>query len=347
MWKYKGLFWPAIIGIKHMPKIKNSDYYNASGEYRKTTIDDKIAFFLQHPIWEGRPELFMKNGSPKEMYAQSGMSLYGVFNLFGQPRQAQNAADGFNYLVQQKNKGNVHFISGIYPQEEVMRDPDKGKVQGVLYQGEAGKPLAIVIPGGGFHGVGSYSEGVTTAMELHKRGYSAFILIYRVNVELHQTEPRAKGEEAARDVPPTIRYLLEHQKKYGYTMDGFSMFGFSAGGLMVTAYAFADYNDCCHKYHLPRPTAVFPIYGLHWDLKLLDEDKGLAVFTRVGRDDSTGFAAGEKIFPSIVQTLGKENVDIKAYDHLGHGFGLGTGTPVEGWMQEAIEFWEKHYAKTI
>ena len=82
---------------------------------------------------------------------------------------------------------------------------------------------------------------------------------------------------------PAVRYLIGHQAEYGYTMDGFGMFGFSAGGLMTTAYAFSDYKDCCHKHNLPRPAAIFPIYGLHWELKVHEEDKGLAIFSRVGR----------------------------------------------------------------
>lgn len=89
-------------------------------------------------------------------------------------------------------------------------------------------------------------------------------------------------------------------------MDGFGMFGFSAGGLMTTAYAFSDYKDCCHKHNLPRPAAIFPIYGLHWELKVHEEDKGLAIFSRVGRDDPTGFAAVEKIIPDIRKRWGRK-----------------------------------------
>ena len=53
-------------------------------------------------------------------------------------------------------------------------------------------------------------------MELHRRGYSAFVLVYRVNVELHETEPQAKGGEASKDVLPAVRYLIGHQAEYGY-----------------------------------------------------------------------------------------------------------------------------------
>lgn len=31
--------------------------------------------------------------------------------------------------------------------------------------------------------------------------------------------------------------------------------------------------------------------------------------------------------------------EIEVFPHLGHGFGLGVGMSVEGWMEEAIAFW--------
>ena len=34
MGKYKGLFWPAILGVKHMPKVKESEFYNVAGGFR-------------------------------------------------------------------------------------------------------------------------------------------------------------------------------------------------------------------------------------------------------------------------------------------------------------------------
>ena len=43
-----------------------------------------------------------------------------------------------------------------------------------------------------------------------------------------------------------------------------------------------------------------------------------------------------------LEELGEENVDIIMYDKLGHGFGLGDGTAAEGWLPEAVAFWEKH-----
>ena len=33
--------------------------------------------------------------------------------------------------------------------------------------------------------------------------------------------------------------------------------------------------------------------------------------------------------------------EFHVYPGLGHGFGLGTGTVAEGWLNDAAAFWEK------
>lgn len=36
------------------------------------------------------------------------------------------------------------------------------------------------------------------------------------------------------------------------------------------------------------------------------------------------------------------DTEFHVYPNLGHGFGLGTGTSAEGWLDDAVNFWEKH-----
>ena len=66
------------------------------------------------------------------------------------------------------------------------------------------------------------------------------------------------------------------------------------------------------------------------------------VFSVVGREDPYGFGMIEEKIPALTETLGEENVSIRVYDHLGHGFGLGTETVAKNWLQEAVDFWEAH-----
>jgi acetyl esterase/lipase len=41
-----------------------------------------------------------------------------------------------------------------------------------------------------------------------------------------------------------------------------------------------------------------------------------------------------------VSSTGTE-VEFHRFGGLGHGFGAGTGTSAEGWIDQAIRFWEK------
>ena len=35
--------------------------------------------------------------------------------------------------------------------------------------------------------------------------------------------------------------------------------------------------------------------------------------------------------------------EFHAYEGLRHGFGLGTGTAAEGWIEDAVDFWENQF----
>lgn len=41
-----------------------------------------------------------------------------------------------------------------------------------------------------------------------------------------------------------------------------------------------------------------------------------------------------------IQACGTD-AQIEVFDGLGHGFGLGTGTVAEGWLDRAVQFWER------
>ena len=45
-----------------------------------------------------------------------------------------------------------------------------------------------------------------------------------------------------------------------------------------------------------------------------------------------------------IEALKANGVDtmIEIFPGLGHGFGLGTGTVAEGWIRNAVAFWERN-----
>ena len=63
---------------------------------------------------------------------------------------------------------------------------------------------------------------------------------------------------------------------------------------------------------------------------------------RRGREDEYGFGNVEKRLPQLKSVLGEDNVSVRIYDNLGHGFGIGSNTIVPHWFEEAVEFWEAH-----
>ena len=42
--------------------------------------------------------------------------------------------------------------------------------------------------------------------------------------------------------------------------------------------------------------------------------------------------------------MSAKGIDVECHvlENAQHGFGVGGGTPAEGWMEEAMDFWEKH-----
>ena len=54
--------------------------------------------------------------------------------------------------------------------------------------------------------------------------------------------------------------------------------------------------------------------------------------------------ANVSIVDNHVMNLRNAGVEVKyrRYTTAGHGFGLGTGTDAEGWLDHAVQFWEKH-----
>lgn len=37
------------------------------------------------------------------------------------------------------------------------------------------------------------------------------------------------------------------------------------------------------------------------------------------------------------------DTEFHVYEGLRHGFGIGTGTVAEGWVEDAVRFWERQF----
>ena len=87
---------------------------------------------------------------------------------------------------------------------------------------------------------------------------------------------------------------------------------------------------------LPQPAAVIMQYtGL---TEYSENDP--ATFVTVGENDGIASWRTMKRRLDGMRALGIDT-EFHSYPGLGHGFGLGTGTVAEGWINEAIAFWQK------
>ena len=114
----------------------------------------------------------------------------------------------------------------------------------------------------------------------------------------------------------------------------YSLWGGSAGARMaawLSSYGPAAFGG----EELPRPGTVVMQYTGHSDYTPEDPP----TFVCVGDSD---WIADWRVMQRRVQRLDALGIptEFHCYPGLGHGFGLGTGTAAEGWLDDAVAFWE-------
>ena len=85
-----------------------------------------------------------------------------------------------------------------------------------------------------------------------------------------------------------------------------------------------------------RTPALVLLYTGHSDLASTEPP----TFVAVGESDVIAPPVTMERRVAAVRRLGTD-VEI-GIPGVGHGFGLGVGTPAEGWIGDAVRFWAKH-----
>ena len=227
-------------------------------------------------------------------------------------------AASLNRLIDDANAGKRIFYD-IYTEQEKAEVPARRNTGLFFYRGKPGAPFAVVNPGGGFAYVGSLHEGFPYAAEISRKGYNAFVLKYRTG----------GGQYAVEDLAAALKFIFQNADELGVGTKHYSLWGSSAGARMA---AFIGSSGL-----FPKPAAVVMAYT------------GQSEFTR--SDPPTFSVVGSKDWiasPSVVEHRAQEmkragiDVEFHRYRNVGHGFGSGRGTGAEGWIGEAVKFWEKH-----
>lgn len=229
-----------------------------------------------------------------------------------------------NYMKSHALAGDRIFYN-IYTEEEKAADPSKEDTGLFFFKGDPGARFAICNAGGGMVFVGAMHDSFPHALELSKMGYNAFALIYRPG-----------AQTACEDLARAIAFIFEHAEDLEVDTSCYSLWGGSAGARMAAwlgSYGTESFGEKAY----PRPAAVIMQYTG------LSEVYGNEppTYNCVGTSDGIASYRSMQARIDAIRANGT-NAEIEVFQGLSHGFGLGTGTVADGWLDNAVEFWERN-----
>lgn len=284
------------------------------------TADTLLSDVISDPVFEDYGRLIF----PVNTGYYSGNTLGELALTWYSHMDPDKTVEIVNYMRERARAGEPIFFD-IYTDEEKAADPGKENTGLFFFRGEPGRKFAVCNAGGGFAYVGAMHDSFPHALELSKRGYNAFALIYRPG-----------AQTACEDLARAISFIFDHAEELKVDTEDYSLWGGSAGGRMAAwlgSYGTAAFGG----EELPRPAAVIMQYTGYSEYSQDDPPTYACVGDRDG-------IASWRTMEARLNRLEKLGIDTEfhVYPGLGHGFGLGTGTAAEGWLADAVAFWEGH-----
>ncbi len=283
------------------------------------TADTKIADVMADPVFGSYGHLLF----PVDNWYYDGDTLGQLSLTYYSHTDPNTTVEICNYLKDHASAGDVIFYD-IYTEEEKAADPAKEDTGLFFFKGNPGEKFAICNAGGAFAFVGAMHDSFPHALTLSKQGYNAFALIYRPG-----------AQTACEDLARAIAFIFEHAEELEVDTDCYSLWGGSAGARMA-AWLGTYGPEKFGGGDLPRPGAVIMQYTGLSEYSELDPP----TYVCVGDSDGIANWRTMKARLDAMSELGIPT-EFHVYSGLGHGFGLGIGTVAEGWIKDAIAFWEK------
>lgn len=285
------------------------------------TRDTRISDVINDPVFVDYGRLIF----PVDEGYYSGETLGDLRLTWYNNIDADKTVEIANYMRSHAASGDVIFYD-IYNDDEKTADPWKNDTGLFFFKGTPGEKFAVCSAGGGFAYVGAMQDSFPHALELSKRGYNAFAVIYRPG-----------AQTACEDLSRAISFIFDHADELEVDTDCYSLWGGSAGAGM-SAWVGSDGPEGYGERKLPHAGAVIMQYtGLS---EYSENDP--PTYVCVG--DSDGIANWQTMKTRLdnMSKLGI-NTEFHVYEGLRHGFGIGTGTVAEGWLDDAVKFWEKQF----
>ena len=289
------------------------------------TEDTKVTDVINDEVFDGYGRLIF----PVDMQISDNLTLKNINTILPWYSEinTDKTVEIVNYMKEKASSGQQIFYD-IYSDDEKKSDLDKQNTGLFFFKGNTGAKSAIVNAGGGFMYVAGMHDSFPHALELSKKGYNAFALIYR---------PGART--ACEDLARAIACLHEHADELGIDMSDYSLWGGSAGARMA-AWLGAYGTSAFGEKQYPKPAAVIMQYT---GLSEVTGDEP-PTYACVGTSDGIASYRSMERYISRIKNNGT-NAKIEVFDGLSHGFGLGQNTVADGWLDRAVMFWEDNMRK--
>ena len=292
---------------------------DAEAAFSPFTADTKISDVINDPLFEDYGRLIF----PLNPFYYSGDTLGELSLTWYNNINPFRTVEIVNYMKDKVSAGQKIFYR-IYSDEEIKENPQKAETGLFFFKGKPGAKFAICNAGGGSVFVGAMHDSFPHALELSKKGYNAFALIYRPG-----------APTACEDLARAIAFIHDNAKTLEVDVNNYSLWGGSAGARLAAwlgSYGTESFGEKVY----PRPATVIMQYTAFSEITGTEPPTYNCVGTR---DGISPYQVMQRRIKAL-QAQGTK-AEIEIFEGLPHGFGLGEGTIAEGWINRAVKFWEK------
>ena len=218
---------------------------------------------------------------------------------------AQDCAAAMDYLTDCYRQGR-QVTYKVYMAEEIAAEANRNEVELYYFPSHTEKTKYVVVMSGNvLNKTSNLSEGYATAWQLHELGYTVFVLRYRVF-------QKASNNAPLDDLGNAIRYITDHAAEFGVQTEDYALLGYSSGGHLAGMFGSEEHGY--RNYGVPKPGALLLWYPAQR--------------------------------PALTRTLKEHHIPYKEviYRRATHGVGTGINTDADGWINDAVAFWEEQTA---
>lgn len=244
---------------------------------------------------------------------------------------AQDCAAAMDYLTDCYRQGR-QVTYKVYMAEEIAAEANRNEVELYYFPSHTEKTKYVVVMSGNvLNKTSNLSEGYATAWQLHELGYTVFVLRYRVF-------QKASNNAPLDDLGNAIRYITDHAAEFGVQTEDYAL---------LLGYPINDFFEYKPIYHMMMDPWVLQDRYYEWTISGAVTDDYPPVYHWYGMDDYVfpllWYPAQR---PALTRTLKEHHIPYKEviYRRATHGVGTGINTDADGWINDAVAFWEEQTA---